>query len=91
MRVSGRFGLPWTGILGVFTVVILLMVVVNALPHCPSVPIRGILLSVIVAMVTPVTLLFELAVPPLLSVVVPMVGAAASFSGMQFVLRGGFL
>lgn len=88
MRVSG---LPWTRILCVFTVVILLMAVVTALPHCPSVAIRGIFLSIIVAMVTAVTLLFELAVAPLFSVVVPLVGAAASFGGMELMLRGGFL
>lgn len=70
--------------------VILLMAVVTALPHCPSVAIRGIL-SVVVAKVTTVTLKFELAVAPLLSVVVLMVGAAASFGRVELMLRGGFL
>lgn len=71
--------------------VILLTAVATALPHCPGVPINGILFSIIVAMVTPVTLMFELAVSPLLSIVVPMVGAAASFGRMEFVLRGSLL
>lgn len=88
MRISG---LPWTRILCVFTVLILLMAVLTALPHCPSVAVRGILLSIIVAMVTAVTLSFELAVTPLFSVVVSMVGAAASFGGVELMLRGGFL
>lgn len=74
-----------------FTVVILLMAVLTALPHCPSVAIRGILLSVVVAMVTPVTLLFELAVAPLLPVVVLTLGATTRFGGVELVLRGGFL
>lgn len=91
MRVSGASGLPWTRILRVFTVVVLLMAVVTALPHCPSVAIRGILLSVVVAMVTTVTLMFELAVAPLLSVVVLMVGAAPRFGRVKLMLRGGFL
>lgn len=91
MRVSGTSGLPWTRILCVFTVVILLMAVVTALPHCPGVAIRGILLSVVVAMVTPVTLVFELAVAPLLPVVVLMLGAVASFGRVELMLRGGFL
>lgn len=91
MRVSGTSGLPWTRILCVFTVLILLMAVVTALPHRPSVAIRGILLSVVVAMVTTVALMFELAVAPLLTVVVLMVGAAASFGRVELVLRGGFL
>lgn len=72
-------------------VVILLMVLAIAFPHCPRVAINGVLFSVIVAMVTAVTLVFELAVPPLLSVVVAMVGAAASFGRMEFMLRGGLL
>lgn len=67
------------------------MAVVTALPHCPGVPIRGILLSVVVAMVTAVTLMFELAVAPLLSVMVLMTGAAASFGRVELVLCGGFL
>lgn len=67
------------------------MAVVTALPHCPGVAIRGILLSIVVAMVTTVTLVFELAVAPLLSVVVLMVGAAASFGRVELVLCGGFL
>lgn len=91
MRVSGTSGLPRAGILRVFRVGILLIAGMTALPHCPSVAIRGILLSVVVAMVTTVTLKFELAVAPLLPVVVPMVGAASSFSGVELVLRGGFL
>lgn len=91
MRVSGTSGLPWTRILCVFVVVILLIDVVTALPHCPSVAVRRIFLSVIVAMVTTVTLLFELPVAPLLSVVVLMVGAAATFGWVELVMRGGFL
>lgn len=92
MRVSGTSGLPWTRILlCVFTVVILLLAVLTALPHCPGVAISGILFSVVVAMVTPVTLLFEVAVAPLLSVVVLMLGAAASFGRVELMLRGGFL
>lgn len=75
-----------------FTLVILLLAVLTALPHRPGVAIGGILLSVVVAMVTTVTLVFELAVAPLLSVVVLMLGAAAaSFGGVELVLRGGFL
>lgn len=84
-------GLLWTRILCVFTMVILLMAVVTALPHCPRVAIRGILLAVEVAKVTTVTLKFELAVAPLLSVVVLMVRAAASFGRVELMLRGGFL
>lgn len=42
-------------------------------------------------MVTAVTFAFELAVSPLLSVVVPMVGAAANFSRVELMLHGGFL
>lgn len=91
MRVSGTSGLLWTRILCAFMMPILLMVVTTALPHCPGVPINGILPSVIVAMVTAVTLMFELAVAPLFAVVVPMVGAAASFRRVEFVLRGGLL
>lgn len=67
------------------------MAVLTALPHCPGVAIRGILLSVVVAIVTPVTLVFELAVAPLLSVVVSMLGAAASFGSVELMLSGGFL
>lgn len=93
MRVSGTSGLPWTRILCVFTVVVgtLLMAVLTALPHRPGVAIRGILVSIVVAMVTTVTLLLELAVAPLFSVVVPMLGAAACFGRVELVLRGGFL
>lgn len=67
------------------------MAVVTALSHCPRVAIRGILLSTEAAIVTAVAFMFELAVSPLLSVVVPMVGAAASFGRVEFMLRGGFL
>lgn len=67
------------------------MAVVAALSHCSGVAVRGIFLPVVVAMVTPVTLLFELAVAPLLSVVVPTLGAASGFGGLELVLRGGFL
>lgn len=74
-----------------FTVVILLMAVVTALSHRPSVAIRGILFTIKVAMLTTVTFMFELAVTPLLSVVVPMVGAAASFRRVELMLHGGFL
>lgn len=91
MRVSGISGLLWTRILCVFTVVILLMAVLIALPHCPGVAIGGILLSVVVAIVTPVTLLFQMAVAPLLSVVVLPLGTAASFGCMKLMLSGGFL
>lgn len=91
MRVSGTSGLPWTRILCVFMVVVLLTVVVAALPHRPSVAIRGIFLSVIVAMVMTGALVFELPATPLLSIVVLMVGAAASFGGVELVMCGGFL
>lgn len=91
MRVSGTSGLSRTRILCVFTVVVLLMAVVTALPHCPGVAIRGILLSVVVVMVTAVALMFELAVAPLLSVVVLIAGAAAGFGRVELMLRGGFL
>lgn len=91
MRVSGTSGLPWTRILCVFTVVILLLAVLTAFPHCSGVAISGIVFSIVVAMVTPVTLLFEVAVAPLLSVVVLMLGAAASFGRVELMLRGGFL
>lgn len=70
---------------------LLLLLLVIALPHCPGVTIRGILLFVEVRMVMPVTLVFERAVTPFLSVVVLMLGAAASFGRVEFVLRGGFL
>lgn len=91
MSVSGRSGLPRTRILCVFLLVVLLMAVVTALSHCSGVAIRGIFLPVVVAMVTPVTLVFELAVAPLFSVVVPMLGAAASFGWLELMLCGGFL
>lgn len=91
VSVSGRSGLPRTRILRVFLVVVLLMAVVTALSHRSGVAVRGIFLPVVVAMVTPVTLVFELAVAPLLSVVVPMLGAASGFGGLELVLRGGFL
>lgn len=68
---------------------ILLLVLVAALPHRPCVAVRGILLSV--ALVTAVALLFELAVAPLLSVVVLAVRTAAGFGGVELVLRGGLL
>lgn len=61
----------------------------TAFPHCPGVAVRGIPLSV--AMVTAVALVFVLGVAPLLSVVVLMVGAAASFGRVELVLRGRFL
>ncbi len=67
------------------------MAVVTAFPHCPRVAIRRILLSVVVAMVTTVTLLFELAVAPLLSVMVLMLEAAASLGRVELMLRRGFL
>lgn len=67
------------------------MAVVTALSHCSGVAIRGIFLPVVVAMVTPVTLVFELAVAPLLSVVVPMLGAASGFGWLELVLCWGFL
>lgn len=67
------------------------MAVVTALSHCSGVAIRGIFLPVVVAMVTPVTLVFELAVAPLFPVVVPMLGAAASFGWLELMLCGGFL
>lgn len=67
------------------------MAVVIALPHRSGVAIRGIFLPVVVAMVTPVTLMFELAVAPLLSVVVPVLGSAARFGGLELMLRRGFL
>lgn len=84
-------GLLWTGILCVFTLVVLLMAVVTALPHCPGEAIRGILLSTVVAMETPFALLFELAVAPLLSVVVLMLGAAAGLGWVELMLLWGFL
>lgn len=67
------------------------MAVVTALSHGSGVAIRGIFLPVVVAMVTPVTLVFELAVAPLLSVVVPMLGAASGFGWLELMLCGGFL
>lgn len=91
MRGFGTSGLPWTRILRVFPSGILPIAEMTALPHCPSVAIRGILFSVVVAMVTAVMLPFELAVAPLLSVVVLMVRAASSFSRVELMLRGGFL
>lgn len=74
-----------------FMMVILLMTVAPALPHCPSVPINRILFSVIVTMVAAVPLLLQLAVAPLLSIMVPMLRSAASFGRMEFVLSGSFL
>lgn len=64
------------------------MALVTALSHGSGVAIRGIFLPVVVAMVTPV---FELAVAPLFPVVVPMLGAAASFGWLELMLCGGFL
>lgn len=83
-------GLPWTGIVWLFGM-IMAIAIMTALPHCPSVAISGILLSIGVAMETAVPLMFELAVAPLLSVVVLVVGAAAGLRGVELVLRGGFL
>lgn len=78
----------------VLRVMLMVIVMVTALPHCPSVAIRKVLLSIVVAMVTTlaVTLLFELAVAPLLSVVVLLAEAAAGLGGVELVLlRGCFL
>lgn len=71
--------------------VILLMAVVPALPHCPSVAINRILLSVIAAMVAAVTLVLQLAIAPLLTIMVSMLSSAAGFGRMEFMLRGSFL
>lgn len=93
--VSGASGLPRTVVVRLLALVTLLMAtVLTALPHCPGVAIRGVLLSSVVAMVTPVTLLFELAVTPLLPVVVLMLRAAAAatrFGWVELVLRGRLL
>lgn len=67
------------------------MAVVTALPHCPRVAICRILPSVVVAMVTTVTLLFELPITPLLSVMVLVLEAAASFGRVELMLCRGFL
>lgn len=88
-RVFGTFSLLWTRILCMFMLVILLVVVLPALPHGPCITVRRIFLSVVAAVET--TVMFELTVAPLLSVVVLMVGAAASFSRVELVLCGGFL
>lgn len=84
MTVSGTCGL-WTRNLGVFLMMNLLLVEAPALPHGPRVPVNGILFSIVVAIVAPVTC--ELTVAPLLSVVVLAARAAARLGGTEFMLR----
>lgn len=74
-----------------FVVVILLRALATALPHSPGVPVDGVLLSVVACVETAFPVLFELAVPPLLAVLVLFAGAAAGLSGAEFVLRRSLL
>lgn len=91
VRVSGAPGPLWTRKLCVFLTGSLLLVEAAALPHGPRVAVNGILFSVVLVIAMLVSFLFELAVAPLLPVVIPGASAAAGLRGPQLVLPGGLL
>lgn len=70
-----------------FVMVILLWTLVTALPHSPGVAVDRVLFSVVAGVEAAVPVMFELAVPPLLPVLVLFAGAG----GAEFVLCRSFL